>query len=65
MKTRELTHVKEAPRPKERLNRIKMDSETNAWFKDHPGAQTTVMCCEKCGLWYKPDLGHECKVKGE
>lgn len=42
-----------------------MDAETKRWFKDHPGAQTTVMCCEKCGLWYKPDLGHNCPKKGK
>ena len=28
---------------KEKPERIKMDSTTKAWFKDHPGAQTTVM----------------------
>ena len=50
---------------KEKTQRITMDAETKRWFKDHPGAQTTVMCCEECGLWYKPDLGHKCKVKGE
>lgn len=47
---------------KEKPQRIKMDAETKKWFKDHPGAQTTVMCCEKCCLWYKPDLGHNCKA---
>ena len=50
---------------KEKTQSIQMDAETNKWFKDHPVAQTTVMCCEKCGLWYKPMLGHACKVKGE
>lgn len=45
--------------------RVKFDADTRKWFDDHPGAQTTVMCCEKCGLWYKPDFGHKCKKKGE
>lgn len=40
---------------------VKYDKETRAWFDRHPDAQTTVMCCEKCGLWYKPILGHKCK----
>lgn len=50
---------------KEKPERITMDAETKKWFKDNPGAQTTVMRCEKCGLWYKPMLGHDCKKKGE
>lgn len=37
------------------------DDETRDWFKRHPDSQTTVMCCEKCGLYYKPILGHKCK----
>ena len=41
------------------------DAETRKWFKEHPFAQTTVTCCEKCGLYYKPILGHKCKVKGD
>lgn len=39
----------------------KYDAETAKWFSTRPGAQTTVMCCEECGLWYKPMLGHKCK----
>jgi hypothetical protein len=44
---------------------VKYDEATRKWFSKRPDAQTTVMCCEKCGLWYKPMLGHKCKVKGE
>ena len=39
---------------------VKYDRVTRAWFNKHPDAQTTVMCCEYCGLWYKPILGHTC-----
>lgn len=49
---------------KEKTERVKYDTATRNWFKANPWAQTTVMCCEKCGLWYKPILGHKCK-KGE
>lgn len=45
---------------KEKTERVKYDAATKAWFKKNPWAQTTVMCCEKCGLWYKPILGHTC-----
>lgn len=48
----------------EKTERAKFDAATRKWFSTRPGAQTTVMCCEKCGLWYKPMLGHKCKVKG-
>ena len=37
------------------------DKDTSKWFKKHPDAQTTVTQCEKCGLWYKPILGHKCE----
>lgn len=42
------------------------DLDTEKWFEAHPGAQTTVMKCERCGLYYKPSLGHKpanCKVR--
>lgn len=42
-------------------NKIETDERTSEWFKQHPGARTTVAQCEKCRLWYKPDLGHACK----
>ena len=43
--------------------KIQMDKATDEWFKQHPGARTTVTSCEKCGLWYKPSLGHKCEVE--
>lgn len=46
---------------RDKTERIKFDSETKKWFQRHPLAQTTVMCCERCGLYYKPNLGHRCK----
>lgn len=44
-------------------NRIKYDYETNKWFNKRPLIQTTVVQCEKCRLFYKPSLGHNCKYK--
>lgn len=39
------------------------DAETQKWFREigHWNAETTVCKCEKCGLFYKPQLGHKCK----
>lgn len=50
---------------KEKTERVQFDAATRKWVKAHPFAQTTVMQCEKCGLYFKPILGHKCKVKGE
>lgn len=44
---------------------IEYDSETRKWFMKNITAQTTVMRCELCGLFYKPSLGHECKKQKE
>lgn len=43
--------------------KIECDKATNEWFEYHPGARTTVARCEKCGLYFKPSLGHECEVE--
>jgi hypothetical protein len=51
---------------KDKNERVRFDLETSKWFKNHIGAQTTVMQCERCGLYYKPSLGHKashCKVR--
>lgn len=37
------------------------DKATELWFLQNPFAETTVMECDKCGLVYKPSLGHTCK----
>ena len=54
---------------KEKEERAEFDSETRKWFQKNPGAQTTVTRCNRCGLYYKPSLGHKssnCKIrKGE
>ena len=50
---------------KEKTERGRMDAETRKWFDKNPFAQTTVMRCECCGLYYKPELDHKCKKKGE
>lgn len=49
---------------KKKQETVKFDSETQKWFKSHLCAQTTVMQCCNCGLYYKPSLGHKCKKKG-
>ncbi len=41
--------------------KIKYDMTTSEWFKKHPLQETTVTECKKCGLYYKPSLGHKCK----
>ena len=43
--------------------RIKYDKATKAWLNSHICKQTTVCWCGKCGLFYKPSLGHKCKAK--
>ena len=47
--------------------KVKYDRATKAWFDSKPfSAETTVCRCERCGLFYKPSLGHKCKKsKGE
>lgn len=40
------------------------DEKTRVWFEKHLGAQTTLARCDKCGLFYKPELGHKCKKDG-
>ena len=37
------------------------DYTTSKWFAMHPLAQSTVCQCKKCGLYFKPILGHKCK----
>lgn len=50
---------------KEKAERVKMDAATRKWFDKNPFAQTTVMRCECCGLYFKPELGHKCKKRKE
>lgn len=46
--------------------RVEMDAATKAWFENKPAwTVTTVQKCEKCGLYYKPDLGHKCEKEGK
>ena len=45
---------------------IKFDRATKAWFDSKRfGEQTTLCRCDKCGLFYKPMLGHKCKNMGD
>lgn len=43
------------------MKRVRFDAATKEWFRNRIGVQTTVCKCEKCGLHYKPSLGHKCK----
>ena len=40
--------------------KVDFDSETKKWFETHPTYRTTVSRCNKCGLYFKPSLGHVC-----
>ena len=42
---------------------VKFDKTTRKWFHEHLEEQTTMCKCEKCGLYYKPSLGHKCRAK--
>ena len=46
---------------------VKFDKETAKFFRNikNIGVQTTVCMCENCGLFYKPRLGHECKIQNK
>ncbi len=41
-------------------NVVVFDPQTSRWFAEHPGTESTIVKCEKCGLFYKPSLGHNC-----
>ena len=43
---------------------VKVDNRTKKWLRERPGIQTTMVQCKKCGLHYKPSLGHKCKKGG-
>lgn len=44
--------------------KVKFDRQTKKWFEKRTFLQETTVCkCEKCGLYYKPSLGHKCKDK--
>lgn len=45
--------------------RIRPDAYLRKWWREHPFDETTVMKCEACGLFYKPELGHKCKEDGK
>ena len=44
---------------------VQVDNRTKKWLRERPGIQTTMVQCKKCGLHYKPSLGHKCKKGGE
>lgn len=43
------------------MEKIKFDGDTSRWMLFHRQRGTTVIRCERCGLFYKPSLGHRCK----
>lgn len=44
--------------------KVELDATTKKWFAKMPSwERTTVAQCKKCGLWYKPSLGHKCEVQ--
>ena len=45
---------------KKAQNLIFCDRETQKWFERNIFAESTLMRCPKCGLYYKPELGHKC-----
>ena len=45
--------------------KLNYGKETKKWFSKHPTANTTVWQCSKCGLYFKPTLGHKCKENTE
>ena len=45
--------------------KIKYDKETKKWFVQNPSAETTVWKCSKCGLYFKPTLGHKCEKESK
>lgn len=44
-----------------RLKRTDCDPNTAAWIDQHVGESTTLFKCKRCGIYYKPSLGHNCK----
>lgn len=42
-------------------DKVEVDERTKKWLRERPGIQTTMVQCKKCGLHYKPSLGHKCK----
>lgn len=41
--------------------RVKYDAATKKWFRKNMDKQTTVIQCERCGLFYRSLLDHRCK----
>lgn len=42
---------------------LKFDPKTYDWMHSHKWADITVVRCEKCGLHYKQELGHNCDMR--
>lgn len=50
---------------KSTIEAIGYDERTREWFRKNIDSETTVIRCEKCRLFYKPSIGHECQQKEE
>lgn len=45
-------------------NERRLDPVTEKFFRNKPKwYRTTLAQCEKCGQYYKPDLGHKCHME--
>ena len=46
------------------MSRVRLDTATRAWMyqRRYSGAERTVVMCWACGLYYMPELGHDCKA---
>lgn len=46
------------------MDRVRLDTATRAWMyqRRYSGAARTVVMCWACGLYYMPELGHDCKA---
>lgn len=41
--------------------KIHLDPETAAWCMRTDAEEINLTYCYKCGMYYKPELGHKCK----
>lgn len=43
--------------------KVECDKVTTEWLSSHFGQETTLCQCKRCGLYFKPSLGHRCRRK--
>lgn len=42
---------------------LKFDPKTYDWMRSNSRADITVVKCDKCGMYYKEELGHDCDTR--